>query len=412
METYGSLDISYQYFFKEIEGRDPSRPMLTLSVKNSGELNKYWNYKLSPYFSYDGLSEVEEQETLFDVEEAYIEFEKNIFSFKLGWLQQNWGVTEGFDPAAVLQSYRLWNPLDMQALASPSLQATWSWSSSLFEVFMVSQRRKTELPQPKSRWLPEEYIDSELVVDDNIIVLPSDPQYSYASYEQMNKAREWNLGVRYFQTIDSFDFSLFFFEGASPVPLTQIGLTVDSVGVIDGKDAFFLGQDIQLTPIDYRLRTLGGSTVLSIGRSILRHAWHYQDAVGDNAAVPDWQRANVLAWEFSPLASGKLISLFEYSNVERAGELNSTVSSIGRIFDEAYLLGLRYELSEKWSLYGSYLYDSVYGDQVHNITVTGRIRDSLTLKLLWINIEEKDKSTALAGYTKNDQTVINLEYFF
>ncbi|NQZ18646.1 MAG: hypothetical protein HRT44_05235 [Bdellovibrionales bacterium] len=156
LDLYGSLKSNYLHFFKDIEGRDGSRPYFQLSLQNREELGKYFSYKFSPYFIYDGLSEVEQQETLFDVDEAYLEFAKDAFSLRLGWLQHNWGVTEGFNPAAVMQSYRVWNPLDLTALPSPSLHATWSWSSSQFEFLSVFRRRPSQLPQANSRFLTDE----------------------------------------------------------------------------------------------------------------------------------------------------------------------------------------------------------------------------------------------------------------
>ena len=122
--------------------------------------------------------------------------------------------------------------------------------------------------------------------------------------------------------------------------------------------------------------------------------------------------AHVVAGELSPLETGELTILFEPSKVKRASDFNTTVAALGRIFDEAYLLGFRYELSENWSTFMSALYDGVTQDQLHNVTLTGKLNDSFSLQLLWLNIEEKEKSSALAGYTKNDQAQIQIEYFF
>lgn len=411
-EIFGSLQSQYLQYAEEIEGRDASRPLFRLSLENKGKLNQYFNYKLQPDFYFDPQSVVDQQKTLFDTKESYIEFVKNIFSLRLGWLQANWGVTEGFDPAGVMQSYRLWNPLSPQSLASPSMHALWGWSSSQFEVFFVFERRKSQLPQANSRWLPDRFIDTEVEVDNSVFVLPSDPRYSYVSYDEVDRARSWNFGLRYYKNLGGLDLSLFFFEGAAPMPLTQIGLTVDSVGTIDGKDAFFLNQNIRLTPVDYRQKTLGATLVYGLGRSIFRYSGHYQDEIGDLLAVPNWQQANVLGWELGVLPSGDLTMLLEYSKIKRAGQLNSTASSISRIFDDAYLLGLRYQFNDNWNVLGTFLYDSVFGDQVHSLTLNGKLLDSLSLQLAAVSIQENDISTALAGYTKNDQVSVQLEYFF
>ena len=410
-DMYGQLGLNYNFFSQDIAGRDGSRPQARISLHSKEKFTDRLTLKLSPRYWYDGQAEAKNQHHFFDMEEAYIQFEKDAFTAKLGSVQLNWGVTDGFDPAAVIHSYVFWNPLELTALASPGLHMQWGWSDSHLELLVVPDKRSSMLPQQGSRWLPSEIID-EISLNNRVFLLPDQPNFYYLPGVERDKATQWNMGFRYYANLWGLETGLFFFDGAAPTPITGLVITPTQTATQpDGTELITIGNQIGIQPIDFRLQTTGATLVYNFESIILRYSGNYQHTVGRTSNP--WMHSHVLGAEISWFSSGRYTTIFEHSMINRSGGgSGSLVTSISQLFDRSYMIAMRYELNDEWSSLISLLYDDIHNDKVYQATISGKLEDALRVELSWLDIVPGGPLTPLGSYNRNDRAQILFTYFF
>lgn len=410
-DFYGNINQQTLFYPQKLsDEREGSRPLIYSNLNFKSDLSETWKLKSNFYLWLDPTTKASKQKVLLEFPELLVEKNISDSTLQIGMNVFQWGVTEGYDPLSLVNSFIFWNPLSPQKLSSPSITFSTSYRALSLDLVYIPINRTGKFPNQGSRWIPSEYIISR-TDSTGVIVLPSEFNYNYASPNELTSALSHNYGFRLRETVGDLDWGLVYFEGAGNFPMLDVFVNVVRVDVIDGTIYSYVSPDLTIVPVVPKMRTVGVSLVYNMGDIILRYAGNYQSSLSEYRTLVNWSQGNVFSFEWAMFEGFTLIS--EYSYISHAKKYDNNVTSAQSLFQNTIALGARYGIGENWSFTGLYLKNLKTSDEMYHIKMARRLWDVFTLEAGWTEINGSNNSQSqLSSYGKNDFAELNIKYHF
>jgi len=402
-----SLNLTPLYYF-ESAGQNtsmwsaPIRDQLTLGYK----ANKDLKFRLAPYFYSDPSSTSPSEQAIFDLQEANVDFHHGDFRIKTGINSIAWGVTDICNPMDVVSARRYTDLLNAEKRGVPSVELLFDNGPWLAEAIYVPVNFPSIMPGENSRWLPR-----DLVYDRDtpqaVLTIGNPFQYHYAENAARDDAFHNNFGFRLEHHGSALDIQAIFFQGSPTAPAILTPLLLDNASSIIGQ-ANLIAYEVTLQPVYYLRRTVGLGAVLTLDTTIIRFAVSNSDRMNNEGDLPGWAQAAVLGVEknFSVWDS-TLTALLQATYGAHEDQDDNTVTSLDRVFDQSWLLGLRLATSADWNFSAAGLYDSLHQGGYIQVKMEHKLRDGLlgTLASDWI---DGGSGSPLGSYRINKRVIAGL----
>lgn len=408
-------------YTEPLENTETFRSQLHAEFTSVLRWKKSFKFVLLPTLDYDPtakkarltqLNQVSNSERLyFDLREAYLQFRLRPFSLSLGNQIFNWGVSDGFSPADLVNSRRYVSPLSTEKLGAPAATLSWIQGNFDLELIFIPQQRRSILPGEDSRWLPRSvYVARSF--EGVRLELPSSLQYHYVTHEILDDADKGNYGGRIRGQILGFDIGLLYFAGMANSPSVNL---VASGQLLPGTpQRLLVDPNLGLKPIFFKRRSYGGTLVYTLGDFIFRYegVGTQEISANRNRALPGDSHEHIISGEreFS-VADGALTVQLQTTYGHYATNSENGTTSIGRIFERAIVGGLRYAWAERYAFIGTMVYDGYRKGAVYGLNFDYKAADTLSLSLAG-SIIDGQGLTPLGTYKKNDLLVFSARYDF
>lgn len=408
-ETRFTLAPSYSF---EDLGQGTRQTSVNLISESEFSLRyrKDWRLRLTPLLQGDPASPSESERFLADFNEASIEWRGESVRFRAGIIPYAWGATDVFNPLDVVGSRRYWDPLNPDRRGSPSVSLQHEFGGWRWEAIYIPMQLPSILPGEQSRWLPRD-VAVNRSSGYEVIQLPEELRYHYRDVENINGALNNNYGIQLEHHGDGVDASAVFFEGAPTAPVIFTEATGRLVST--NPDVIVFDPDVDLRPKYYRKRTAGVSLVGTFASSIVRMAAAYNDRVGEAAAgLPGWSQAAVLGFEQSVgIGSSTLVLLLQGTYAHHEDRPDNSSTSLERIFDRSWLLGLRLATESEWIMSVAILNETLSPSWLGQLKIDKRLADGLQASFSVDSIEGPTGS-ALGTYRRNERLGLALTAYW
>jgi len=401
------LKVEPTYYFEDV-GRGTNswvaglRGESELSVKSSSD----WKLRVTPWFYSDPAALSPSERFIFDLNEASVEGHLGDWTLKTGLNQVAWGVTDVFNPLDVVSARRYTDPLNGEKRAVPSAVLSWEAESWRIEGLYVPVQLESILPGENSRWLPRDIYfrrDSGFAS----VVLADQFRYYYAGRAEYDDALRGNFGFRLEHHGSGLDWSAIYFQGA---PIAPAIFTPFVSGTLIGD--VFSAEAITLQPVYYRRQTAGLGAVLTLETVILRLAVAASDRMTRLSTLPGWSQAVVAGVEKSiPIGASTLTVLSQATYNQSEERADNTVTSLDRIFDRSWLLGLRLATSSDWLFNAAVLYDGAGPGWYGQIGAERKLSDGVT-STVQADFFTGANGTTLGTYRRNGRATVGLRFSF
>lgn len=355
----------------------PSTPVAPTEGRFEGEYNRRdelhpgINFKFHPAWRMTSARNSTSNDVLIDPREIYLEAAGDHYFLRGGFFTPSWEGTDGLNPMDIA-SVRDWSdPLRSNTLGSAGVQFGFSTASSEFEIFWVPRQTLSRLPGESSAWWPRR-LRFPLRNEGLELQLPDQVDYQIYPREELNYALSNNAGLRWQLHGDAGDLAVGAFEGAAEAPLFSPLLYATAIST----KSFLLIPPIQITPVDYRRRTMSGLISFPWDGWIFRAAIRHDQPVGTDYRLPGWSEQAIAGFEKSFDHSGNTVTLiFQGSWGRRADD--ASLLSVNDLFDRAILAGVRWPLGEFWTVMISGFRTPRDGAYFFQSEISRRFSDSL-----------------------------------
>ncbi len=400
------------YYFEDLQNSTSQwstfiREQVDVTSKPTRDLK----LKLTPVVFSDPSSPSVPEQFSFDVLEANVDYRLSNFRFKVGMNSVSWGSTDIFNPLDVVSARRYTDFLNIEKRGVPSVILTYDDGTWLFEGIFVPVQQISILPGDKSRWFPR---DIAYAGGNNLAqVYFSNPfAYQLVGPAVDNNSLQDNFGFRAEHHGSGLDLTAIFFQGAPSAPAILIPNVLATASYLapQGQPKVVIANQAFLQPVYYLRQTVGASAVVTLSTVIIRLAAAYSDRILDpNPLLPSWESDIVLGIEknFSIGKEGTLTALLQGTDCNHGDPPGDLVTSINRVFDQSYLLGLRYQASPTWTYSLAGLFDVRYNDGYATAKFEHKLTDGLTssLEYDWL---DGSAGTPLGTYRKNKRVALGL----
>lgn len=370
-----------------------------------------WRVIIKPSLVLNPNNNSNEEQTFFDINEAFLRFQKETWSLQLGNTIYSWGVTDGYNPLDVVNQKQYFDPLHSTKLGSPSVLFTQGFDDWDYELIYIPRNREAQLPGAQSRWLPRKVLIPQSPENDLILKLPEELNYSYSTRKNIDSPLDNNLAMRFQYRGSFFDAALSAYEGVSPFPIVQPEVT----GVIEQvspKTVIRVDPNVALHTKNFRLRQSGLSLVSNQQHYLIKYATSYTQTLGEDPLLLGWTHENIIALEktFNVGSEGLLIAVLQHSflNSEKSNDSNL---SMQEVFRRAWMIGGKLSWKEVWNFSFLGLYDSIRGGHFEELSISRRLYDSWTLQLSSSFIDGPS-DTPLGVYGNNDSIGVTVSSSF
>lgn len=401
------LKLEPTYYFEDV-GQGTSQWVLgvreesELTLKTSGD----WKFRATPWFYSDPLSLSPSEKFIFDMNEASAEGHFGDWTAKAGLNRVAWGVTDVFNPLDVVSARRYTDPLNSEKRGVPSLVLSWEADAWRVEGLYIPVQLESIMPDENSRWLPRDiYYRREAGFAS--VVLAEKFRYFYTYRAEYDDALHNNFGFRIEHHGSGLDWSAVYFQGAPTAPAI---FTPRVSGTLIGD--VFSAQEITLQPVYYRRQTAGLGAVLTLETVIFRLALAVSDRITGLQRLPGWSQGAVAGLEKNiAVGTSTLTVLLQATYNQSQDQGDNTVTSLDRIFDRSWLLGLRLATSGDWLFNAAVLYDSVGAGWYEQIEAERKMSDALT-STLQADFFSGPAGTHLGTYRRNGRATLGLRFSF
>jgi hypothetical protein len=275
------------------------------------------------------------------------------------------------------------------------------------ELVYVPVQSESILPGEKSRWLPRD-IAMNRALDNYSVALGPEFKYSYVNRLEIDNALKNNAGARVDYHGSRVDLQGIYFEGAATAPAIYTPLI--ELELSSGNVAY--ANHVTLQPVYSRRRTAGLGSVVTLETTIIRMAYAYSDRISQYAGLPGWAHAAVAGVEQNfALGQSTLTALLQASYGHHEERSDNTITSLDRIFDQGWLLGIRAATSSDWAFTMAGFYDAAHGGGFAQVKTERKIGDGwlASLNLDWI---DGPIESPLGTYRRNKRATLGLVSFF
>lgn len=407
----GEVELGSGWWFKSSPDSEPFRPTVGTRITGTYRNSSGIRIRVNPLFRADPKSPSVRERWFADPQEAYLQWQKLPWTLQAGWNVHTWGDTDVFNPLDVVNQRNYWDPMKSEKLGSPTLLVKHDFESFFVEGLYIPRQRRSMLPGEKSRWMPQNVYRSRSVGTDygpGRIVLPARINYQYLAPLELNSALDHNFGLRMKFRFSGFDWTLAGFEGASPTPMVNLRQITATATSLVPELTFTVDPDIWLQATWYRSRMLGTSFVWVVDDFLVKGASAVSKPTSSRRDLPPQTWENVLGLERTFYMGDQSITLLAQSTwVDRQDQLDTSSVSLARMFDRAFMGGLRWAPSERFTVVLSRLRDTRYkGDLTHG-EASFKVADGWNVKLAGDALSGAAE-TPLGTYEGNDRASLFL----
>jgi hypothetical protein len=382
----------------------PIRDELDVSVKPYRD----FKMRLAPMVYSDPSATSVSEQFIFDVLEANAEYRANVFSAKVGINNVAWGVTDIFNPLDVVSPRRYTDILNIEKRGVPSVILTLDTGEWLLEGLFVPVQQISILPGERSRWLPRDLAFTGGNTQGEITLSPQ-LQYLYFGPGVSDNALDDNFGFRAEHHGRGLDLSAIFFQGAPTAPAIFLAHVLAPAIDITPGHFFATATQVSLQPVYYLRQTVGAGAVVTLDSAIIRLAASYSDRMDSDYNLPGWATAVVVGVEknFSVWKESTLTALLQATECNHQDPPGNFITSIDRVFDQSYLLGLRLASGPNWTYSAAGLYDVRYQDGYIQLKTEHKITDGLSASVSadWLDGSE---GTPIGTYRGNKRMTVGM----
>lgn len=231
------------------------------------------SFRVSPVLQADPFNNSSSERYWADLPEGYFQIKslgsigKSLGGFVVGFNTFTWGVTDVYNPLDIVSARRWEDPLNSEKLGAPSVSFHTEIAGVSIQGIYIPFQRKSILPGDNSRWLPRTPFQAQTGLFEGqvaTVLPPPTLDYQYLDDQTLNNALTNNFGVRLETHLPSLDLSFVAFDGAAPLPATDLNLTGT---VTDVSDQIMIasGSLIGISPVYYRQFVGGASATYALG---------------------------------------------------------------------------------------------------------------------------------------------------
>jgi hypothetical protein len=379
-----------------------------------------WTFKVRPELQMDPGNNSISERYWAELPEGYLQISPldggaSTLRFQLGMNTFTWGVTDGYNPLDVVSAARYEDPLFPDKLGAPSLAVHVEAPGGVVSLdgIYIPRQRQSILPGNNSRWLPREQFQSQSVNYGgqlSTIVLPPGVDFDYTQDQVLSNALDSNFGFKAEAHLPSLDLSAVFFDGAAPLPVTDVGLsgTVVEVSPMTVIDADSL---VRIRPVYYRQIVSGGSFVYALGEFIIRGEAAFTRVVSKRSDLPSLANEYVGEIEHTfPIGdSGSLTAFLEGSYAQHSESVDPSLASLSRVFDRAVAVGAHYSPNSTLTASVFALDDTEFYSQLMRFELSDALTDALHVTGTGEILVGPDGSP-VGTYRYNSRAILALKY--
>lgn len=406
-KTEQKLKLEPTYYFEDVgqgtsQWVDAIRGESELTAKPSSD----WKFRVTPWFYSDPAALSSSERFIFDFNEGAVEGHLGDWTLRAGLNRVAWGVTDVFNPLDVVSARRYTDPLNSEKRPVPSVDIGWESEAWRVEGLYIPVQLESILPGENSRWLPRDiYFRRDTGFAS--VVLADQFRYYYAGRVEYDDALHGNFGFRLEHHGGHLDWTAIYFQGA---PMAPAIFTPVVTGTLIGN--VFTAQEITLQPVYYRRQTTGLGAVVTLETVIIRLSLATSDRMTGLAALPGWSHSAVLGVEKNiPVGTSTLTVLLQATYNQSEDQADNTVTSLDRIFDRSWLLGLRLATSGDWLFNAAVLYDGAGPGWYEQIQAERKLRDGVS-STLQADFFSGSPETTLGTYRRNGRATVGLRFSF
>jgi len=408
----GFISVQDQYYFEKIA--DPTRQndvIAELQLELDLKYNKLSRMHFKPLLRSNVATTEKPEQAFLNVQEAYWEIKPNPFRVRLGENTYNWGVMDGYSTQDVVNGRVLYDPLSSDRRGAPTVDFQYGGDTVQVQALYIPAQSRTLLPSSDSRWLPRDVIINTASADQSAeIRLPDTFHYYFPGYDELNHALANNYGVRVSGHLDTMDVAAIYFEGMSTIP--QFRLLANGTVVSVNPQIIQATSDIGIIPVYYRQRAMGISGVWAPSDIIMKFESTYIDSLTDDPLISPWSWQNGLGFE-KPwnVGSTTITSILQFYYGKNEAPAQNLVSSSGRLFDRAAIIGLRWGLTDATNMLASFLYDYDHGGNYAHLGFDSKFTDNFKGEIAG-DVINGDRGTFLGTYANNARVSVRLSYLW
>jgi len=393
--------------------------ILHLEVPTSLQWGTALGIKVRPEVQLDPLNLSQSERYWIEFPEAYLQLKpieggSSLLTAQIGLNTFTWGVTDVFNPLDIVNTRRYEDPLATDKLGAPSILLHTELPGGVIsmEGVYIPLQRQAILPGVNSRWLPRNSFQSQSVQYDGVaatILPPSSVDFAYTDPQVLDNALNNNVGARIEAHLPSLDLALIFFDGAAGMPATDLQLS-GAVIEVDPNVVIAADPNIGITPVYYRQLVGGGNFTYALGDFIFRGEAALTRVVSQRSDLPTLTNefAAEIEHDFS-LGDDPLTTFLEVTYAQHSEAIDPSLASLGRIFDRAVLLGLRYARAAGFSVSALGMLDTAYHGQLAHLEIAYPLSDSIKPSLSG-DLILGPTGTPLGTYQQNDRITFTLKY--
>ena len=349
--THGVAALDSIYYPQPVGPTNQLLEIGRLSFDSTVKHGKEFRIKFTPTFQADPLNYSASERYWSELPESYLQFQSSGFNIQAGYNTFTWGVTDGYNPLDVVSARRYQDPLRQEKLGAPSLSVKKDLENVSFEAIYIPLQRKSILPGDHSRWLPRQVLTTTSIGNGTqtaTLNLPPQLDYQYREEQVRDHALENNFGLRMQVAglFEGLDVSLQGFEGAANTPAVDIGA---SGSLVQFQPRLIIRADPQvyLTPVYYRQRVYGASLVYAFSGMIFKSEFAITRLISRGQDLLGNAEEFIAGFERPiPVWGHDLTLVVQGTVVKHSVPVTNAATSLNRIFDQAFLGGLRYPLTD------------------------------------------------------------------
>ena len=380
-----NLDLQGQLFTQNVSPHvNDSLGILKGELSTSLRIGKKLLLKFRPTGRLDPGNKSESERYWGEVPEGYAQlrlpWESGSFTGQLGMNTFAWGATDGFNPVDVVNPRRYHDPVNSEKLGVFSAAGKLDFGALLLEGIWIPKQRKSVLPASNSRWLPRE-VSRDTVLDNTLFRVAQNHTFYFRDPIEHDNALTNNLGGRLAAKLLGADLGVYVFDGAAPLPATNLRLTGSVTAFLPGQSPDLIidaDPPIGIRPIYYRQTMIGGTLVRPVGPVIVKAVVAYTEPHSKKANVPVSMTETALEVEHTisgEASSLTLIGMLTYVDTKDP-ESTAASNSLGRMFDRGVVVGARWQPVETFTGEAFTVFDVRYGSRLHKLELTKALSDA------------------------------------
>lgn len=363
-----------------------------------------WSLRTNLFFQASSLEEANEEQFFFDPTNIYLEYSKKNYYVQAGYFTLKWEGTDGMNPMDIASMKNWSDPLDSKTRASAGIHVGDSSKIIDWELVYIPKQTSSQLPGNTSAWWPRSS-NLPLRTDNIELRLPDEVTYNVTPADELNKARAHNVALRIQKHADIADVAIAHYEGAAQTPLVTPTLNVTPIQV-SPKEIYLLQSPIQLVPTDYRVRSTAGFISKAWDAWIFRASSRYDQPLGKAKSLTTWSQQTVAGFERS-FDTIILVVQGLWFHSPTGGSL----VSVQDVFDQSVLLGVRWQLSDTWTLLASGIQATQDSSSFYSLDISKSFESGWGLKASYQTLYGP-KNSLLGVLDKNDRASFELTRAF